>query len=202
MYALCAGGDYSDGIPMCGPETAFAVVRLTFGDSLLTALETLSGAALTDFLAVWRQQVRHVLNTNPNKVLPRARPSLLDHITDTFPDVRVAELYRMPITTWSTSPEVVFNWLPRLPRPGVNANFCEARFGWDTALSRPSTMDSILPSLPRAPGRTKALTTRLSVKNHGFIYAQCRRERGGDGDSLLRPQGADCGGARQSRPRK
>ncbi|KAG9217978.1 hypothetical protein PLEOSDRAFT_1114240 [Pleurotus ostreatus PC15] len=147
MYALCAGGDYSDGIPMCGPETVFAVARLAFGDSLLTALETLSGAALTDFLAVWRQQVRHVLNTNPNKVLPRARPSLLDHITDTFPDLQVAELYRMPITTWSTSPEVTFNWLPRLPRPGVIANFCEARFGWDAVMVAAKFHTNLWPGL-------------------------------------------------------
>ncbi|KAF4607635.1 hypothetical protein EYR38_001708 [Pleurotus pulmonarius] len=118
LYALCAGGDYSDGLSDCGPETALAIARLNFGDTLLQAFETLGeGPPLNDFLVIWRTKLQDVLRNNPDHVLPRRRPSLADSITDNFPDIHVLALYRFPITTW----------------PAPLAQFCRERFRWDSA---------------------------------------------------------------------
>jgi Holliday junction resolvase YEN1 len=65
LVALMAGSDYNEGVPGRGVATAHALARCGFGDTLLTATQTLlHGSNLEDFLDTWCDGLQLKLSTN------------------------------------------------------------------------------------------------------------------------------------------
>ncbi|KAJ7504734.1 PIN domain-like protein, partial [Mycena galericulata] len=137
LCALLLGGDYSPGISGVGTSIACALAARGFGRDLVEILKTLTGSDLSCQLTQWRTDLRKELRENTSGLLDKCRPKLANSIPDTFPSVRIADLYLNPLT--SGSPHFlghmpnVMDWTPREPNiPAISA-FCTSKFGWSGA---------------------------------------------------------------------
>ncbi|KAF4618177.1 hypothetical protein D9613_011519 [Agrocybe pediades] len=136
LYALLAGGDYSDGIDGCGAEFAKGIAQTTLGGELLDASRNLQDADLDLFLEGWRSRLKEEFLTNNSGFLPSRSPSLARKINGDFPDKDVLDLYTRPLTSWSEGDgayvvESAGLWFPREPVPSNLVNLCSQYFGWD-----------------------------------------------------------------------
>ncbi|KAF8067520.1 PIN domain-like protein [Lyophyllum atratum] len=93
LFALMAGGDYDPGIKGCGPKTAHAMAKCGFGDALIDAAMTMSGAVLQEFLSSWRKDLQHELQSNSLRWMDGRCISIARKITDEFPDLIILDNY-------------------------------------------------------------------------------------------------------------
>ncbi|KAF8054913.1 PIN domain-like protein [Lyophyllum atratum] len=134
LFALMAGGDYDPGISGCGPKTAHAMAKCGFGDALINAAMTMSGAVLQDFLSSWRKDLQHELQSNSLRWMDGRCISIARKITDEFPDLTVLDNYLNPLTSWSPQctrkvPDTN-EWRSREPLIPLITAFCVRHFGW------------------------------------------------------------------------
>jgi hypothetical protein len=135
LLAVMSGGDYSSGVPNCGPSTALALARCGFGDTLLKAVKTLHGKAFEDFISTWRQKIRQELTDNSQLFLTSRQPNIAAQLTANFPNREVLNLYVYPLTSWSpheTRPPSNI-WKSREPRIFNISLFCSQNLGWRTS---------------------------------------------------------------------
>ncbi|KZT24920.1 PIN domain-like protein, partial [Neolentinus lepideus HHB14362 ss-1] len=129
LIGLLSGGDYHQaGLARCGMQTAHALARCGFGDSLLEAL-LLPEDELDEFLKNWRQQIRNELKTNSKGYMARKNPSLAKAVPEDFPDIDILISYAQPITSESEGRRVMVDWT-REPDLGKVAGLCELYFEW------------------------------------------------------------------------
>lgn len=130
-----AGSDYDMGVPGCGVATAHALVRCGFGDTLLTATQTLHGSNLEDFLDTWCDGLWLELSTNSQEFLCHRERTLASSLPDNFLDVNILSLYVTPAISWSCGLGNVVSteaqdWKPRELTIGLIASFCLQYLGW------------------------------------------------------------------------
>ncbi|KAI0666714.1 hypothetical protein C8Q78DRAFT_1082964 [Trametes maxima] len=94
LIALCAGGDYDNGIKGLGTTIAHALARLGYGKRLLDAYESLSPAAFQAWLPQWRADMTHEMHTGAGGLLPSRYPSR--SIPHDFPPLETLEMYARP----------------------------------------------------------------------------------------------------------
>ncbi|PPQ63450.1 hypothetical protein CVT24_004982 [Panaeolus cyanescens] len=133
LVGLMSGGDYnSAGVSDCGPNTACALARCGFGDSLFEAAETLSRDELEDFLVGWRRELIQELRTNSRGIIGRKLVALSGKVTDKFPDIDILLSYVKPITSQSMGREsnnLLLTW-ENEPDLAKLAGACELFFEW------------------------------------------------------------------------
>ncbi|KAJ6485084.1 PIN domain-like protein, partial [Mycena vitilis] len=135
LCALLLGGDYDAGIPGAGIAIAHALAVQGFGEDLVRILESFQGSDLDRPLAIWRDNLRQELRSNSYGHLGKRHPKLANAIPDTFPDIRVVNLYLQPLTSRSPGftgplPEVQ-RWRPRAPSiPQISA-LCSTYLPWN-----------------------------------------------------------------------
>ncbi|KAJ7877584.1 hypothetical protein B0H14DRAFT_2260557, partial [Mycena olivaceomarginata] len=118
-----------------GPTVAHALAVMGFGQDLVNILEYFTGAQLDRQLVGWRNAVREELRTNSRGRLSKRQPKLAEKILDTFPSLKVVNLYMNPLT--SVSPQYIgpmpsFNsWIPREPNIFELSGQCSLLFGWN-----------------------------------------------------------------------
>ncbi|KAF8584431.1 hypothetical protein K439DRAFT_1633570 [Ramaria rubella] len=133
LIALLRGGDYDQkGIDGCGVNTAHALARAGFGDTLLKAARSSSSGTLSGFLPTWRKALQHELRTNASGFAQRKSPTLAQRITDDFPRLDVLRCYTHPITseaeaTGARGLDVL--WQKRADVAKI-AHVCEMYFEW------------------------------------------------------------------------
>ncbi|KAJ7243794.1 PIN domain-like protein [Mycena rebaudengoi] len=133
LLAVLGGGDYDTvGLAKCGTNIAHALARSGYGDSLLTATQTMTNGQLQTFLVGWREQLRAELATNSHGYLATKQRALSMKIPNTFPSIRVLKLYVHPTTSWSEgfAPPPVDSWTVKLPSLPELALYCTRKFGW------------------------------------------------------------------------
>ncbi|KAJ7705213.1 PIN domain-like protein [Mycena metata] len=134
LYALLLGGDYGPGLTGAGVTVAHALAAEGFGEELTDILISTDGIERQGRLAVWRERLRHELQTNSSGRLAKRQFKLADTISESFPDVQVAELYLNPLTSRSpgfTGPMPTTQvWRPREPSIVQLSAFCSAQFDW------------------------------------------------------------------------
>ncbi|KAJ7854145.1 PIN domain-like protein, partial [Mycena olivaceomarginata] len=134
LCALLIGGDYDDGIAGVGITIAHALAVQGFGKDLIHILKTFAGVECTRRLNIWRNQLRQELQTNASGTLRRCQRTLADRIPDTFPDIRVADLYWNPLTsrspTFTGRQPTTRLWLPRDISIPQLATFSSNHFAW------------------------------------------------------------------------
>ena len=134
MFALLCGGDYDEGIVGCGAATAHGLARCGFGDQLIKAVETLGDEELLEFLKEWRRQLCLELINNHRNFLTQQQPHIATLVTDTFPDLRILDLYCRPFTSWTLPAQNVpdgHSWVTREPDLHGLAVFCSDKFDWE-----------------------------------------------------------------------
>ncbi|KAJ7501389.1 PIN domain-like protein, partial [Mycena galericulata] len=137
LCALLLGGDYGPGILGAGPTIAHALAAHGFGRDLVKILRSSTGSDLSRQLTQWRADLRQELRENTSGLLDKRHPKLANSIPDTFPSVRISDLYLNPLTSGSPHflgpmPNVT-DWRPREPDiPAISA-FCTSEFGWSDA---------------------------------------------------------------------
>lgn len=133
LIGLLSGGDYhTGGVMKCGPTIAHGLAKCGFGDTLYTAAMSLSDDELPAFLANWRNELRHELQTNSRGIMGRKNPSLSKAVPDDFPRIEILRSYTHPITSVSLGrPEnyLNLNW-KKEPDLGKLAATCEFYFEW------------------------------------------------------------------------
>ncbi|KAI8972546.1 hypothetical protein BD414DRAFT_499894 [Trametes punicea] len=133
LIGILCGGDYDQaGLAGCGGALAHGLARCGFGDSLLAAARSKSREELEDFLAVWRDEIRHELRTNSRGLLPRKSPKLSQSIPNDFPNIDVVLAYTAPITSEAKGlgyKNTVVDW-DKEPDLGKIAGLCEMYFEW------------------------------------------------------------------------
>ncbi len=132
----------------CGVDTAHALARCVFGDSLVDAFTSLPPADFHNFLQTWRDNLRKELYSNSQGFLKSRRTTLSTKISDAFPNLEVLKAYVSPVTS-----ETVSN-AARLPPPPDRwrrehslarlASFCERKFEWGTKVQIPKRFASLL----------------------------------------------------------
>ncbi|KAJ7028163.1 PIN domain-like protein [Mycena alexandri] len=135
LVALLKGGDYDTvGLPGCGISIAQGLAKGGYGDSLLAAVQNMTAAGLANFLVGWREEVRIELATNSKGHLKSKQKALASKIPDTFPSLRVLNLYVHPTTSWSDGflLPAVDRWTAKVPALPELALFCKRKFGWKT----------------------------------------------------------------------
>jgi Holliday junction resolvase YEN1 len=134
LIGLLSGGDYHQaGLPRCGPGIAHGLAKCGFGDELLGAAQSLSRNELSDFLTMWREDLRSELRTNAHGHLGSKKPSLAKAVPDSFPDIDVLLLYTNPIISATDAIVRRTHTPPRWehePDLGKLAHICELRFEW------------------------------------------------------------------------
>ena len=95
FIALVSGGDYSDGIPGMGEKISMDLMVQGYGTSLMGILRGSSGKAREGRLEEWRQSVREVLVRG--NIGNRKHRALAEKVDDSFPDLRVVDLYLDPV---------------------------------------------------------------------------------------------------------
>ncbi|KAJ7019112.1 PIN domain-like protein, partial [Mycena alexandri] len=133
LVALLKGGDYDmAGLPGCGIGIAQGLAKGGYGDSLLAAVQNMTGEDLADFLVGWREEVRLELATNSKCHLKSKQKALSSNVPETFPSLRVLNLYVHPTTSWSDGffPPTVDHWTAKVPALPELALFCTRKFGW------------------------------------------------------------------------
>jgi Holliday junction resolvase YEN1 len=80
----------------CGPQTAAAIIRSGCAQELCTAFLTLSDNDLDAFLDAWRDNLKTLLNNDPDGQLGQRFPALATRITATFPNLQVLGNYLHP----------------------------------------------------------------------------------------------------------
>ncbi|KAJ7471496.1 PIN domain-like protein [Mycena galericulata] len=134
LCALLLGGDYGPGISGAGTTIARALAAHGFGRDLVEILRSLTGSDLSRQLTQWRADLRKELRENTSGLLDKRHPKLANSIPDTFPSVRISNLYLNPLTSGSPHflgpmPNVT-DWRPREPNiPAISAS-CTSKFGW------------------------------------------------------------------------
>lgn len=133
LIGILRGGDYHQaGLTGCGPAIAHGLAKCGFGDTLLTAVHTLSPDRLQGFLTVWRQELREELRTNSRGHLGRKNPTLARSLPESFPDMDVLLSYTNPLTSESKgkgSRAFDIDW-EKEPDLGKVAGLCEMYFEW------------------------------------------------------------------------
>ncbi|KAJ7097830.1 PIN domain-like protein [Mycena belliarum] len=135
LIVLLNGGDYDTiGLAGCGINIARGLACCGFGDSLLAARQNMARAELEEFLIGWRTQLRKELATNSKGRLPSKQKMLSERFPDTFPSLRVLDLYVFPATSWSEEflPPATDNWVVKLPSLPELALYCRNKFGWSS----------------------------------------------------------------------
>ncbi|KAF8166945.1 hypothetical protein K438DRAFT_2025002 [Mycena galopus ATCC 62051] len=134
LCVLLLGGDYGPGISGIGPAIAHALAIHGFGHELTHILRHSRGPALHHHLSLWRNSLRQELRTNSARRLEKRQPKLANNISDTFPNLKIADLYLNPLTSSSPgftgrAPEYT-RWKPREPDIFKISQLCSTRFGW------------------------------------------------------------------------
>ncbi|KAH7911802.1 hypothetical protein BJ138DRAFT_870624 [Hygrophoropsis aurantiaca] len=134
LIGLLSGGDYHQaGVTGCGKLIAKGLARCGFGDSLLTAAQTMPQNELPDFLASWREDVKKELRSNSMGHIGSKKPSLASKIPEDFPDIEILLSYTNPITSEtenrSSRNQTTVTW-DREPDLGKIAGLCELYFEW------------------------------------------------------------------------
>ena len=96
-------------------------------------------AAFDRFLCGWRDDLRRVLEMDPEGYIGRGHAVLANSITSSFPSIDVLQQYAQQITTFSdhsmdnASTQITFNHdiCSCQPSLGTLALFCVSKFGWD-----------------------------------------------------------------------
>ncbi|KAJ7731488.1 PIN domain-like protein [Mycena metata] len=133
LCILLLGGEYDAGVPGVGPKIARALALLGFGHDLVNILDNFTGGQLNWQIIVWRNRLREELRTNARGRLGQRQPRLAERIPDSFPSLRVADLYLNPVT--SASPQHIgpmpgFNsWRPQEPNIFGLSSLCSFLFG-------------------------------------------------------------------------
>jgi hypothetical protein len=136
LVALMAGSNYNEGVPGCGVATTHALARCGWGDTLLTAAQTLHhGSNLEDFLDTWHDGLQLEFSTNSQGFLCCRERTLASSLPDSFLDVDILSLYVTPATSWSHGLGNVVSteaqdWKPREPTISLIASFCLQYLGW------------------------------------------------------------------------
>ncbi|KAG6826037.1 hypothetical protein H0H92_001350 [Tricholoma furcatifolium] len=89
LIAICAGGDYSSGIPGCGVEIAASLGRSGLGVALVDGADR----------AEWRMRLIDKLRNNTSGVLKRKQPALAAAIPADFPNEEIIKKYLFPLTS-------------------------------------------------------------------------------------------------------
>ncbi|EDR02503.1 uncharacterized protein LACBIDRAFT_309403 [Laccaria bicolor S238N-H82] len=124
VIALLVGGDYDDGLKRCGIRIATGLARAGLGHRLLHGLS--QSKAADNFLEVWRNELREELRTNDSGHLPSCQPALSNSVPSDFPQLKVINLYRNPLSS-KTNPT---DLLGCSPNPILLAIFSEENFCW------------------------------------------------------------------------
>jgi Holliday junction resolvase YEN1 len=121
------------GIVGCGTNTAHALARAGFGDTLLSSALTSTAEELDTFLQKWREALRHELRTNSSGFASRKCPTVADRISDNFPDLKVLRCFTHPVTSEDERNPALRGlgdlWQKR-PDLGKIAHVCEMYFEW------------------------------------------------------------------------
>ncbi|KAF9054284.1 hypothetical protein BJ165DRAFT_1522823 [Panaeolus papilionaceus] len=133
LIGLMSGGDYNTaGVPACGIQTAHALARCGFGDSLFKAAQTLSREALDDYIVSWREELIQELNTNSRGIIGRKLKAIASKVPHDFPDVEILLSYVRPVTSQSMGREsnnLLLTW-GKEPDLAKLAGACELFFEW------------------------------------------------------------------------
>jgi hypothetical protein len=78
---------------------------------------------------VWRNELRDELRTNDSGHLPSCQPALSKSIPSDFPQLKIINLYRNPLSS-KTDPA---DLLGCSPNPSLLANFAEENFCWGSS---------------------------------------------------------------------
>ncbi|KIJ05098.1 hypothetical protein PAXINDRAFT_122459, partial [Paxillus involutus ATCC 200175] len=136
FMALIGGGDYDEGIQGCGIKIAHHLSQYKLGRALWDAFTTMPDQEFAQFLYGWRNDLRHVLETDPDGLLGRKYTKLASMIPDSFPNPAMLQSYASPLTTFSVGsgnpagslcPYLIESQQPDL---GALATFCDRHFGW------------------------------------------------------------------------
>ncbi|CAA7260796.1 unnamed protein product [Cyclocybe aegerita] len=147
FIALAAGGDYGQGIPNCGIDTAFQLAKTGLGRTLLEGVEHYQGHNLCAFLSSWCQSLILEAATNKSGLLPHKYPHLARSIPANFPTVMSLNLYAKP-----------------LPDPSMLASFAEHCFIWgDPVGILKHFSDAVFPGLA-----TQSLMAAAQAHDLGF----------------------------------
>jgi len=103
------------------------LARAGLGHHLLQGLS--QSQDVDKFLEVWRNELRDELRTNDSSHLPSRQPALSTSIPSDFPQLKIINLYRNPLSS-KTNPT---NLLGHSPDPILLANFAEENFCWGSS---------------------------------------------------------------------
>ncbi|KAF9477457.1 hypothetical protein BDN70DRAFT_881151 [Pholiota conissans] len=133
LIGLMSGGDYEQGgLMRFGVTTSHALAKCGFGDSLYEAARTLDREDLSEYLVMWRQELRDELRTNSKGRLGRKQGALAKSIPEDFPNIDVLLSYVCPITSESMGREsnnLKLTW-SKEPNLAKLAETCEFYFEW------------------------------------------------------------------------
>ncbi|KAF9224643.1 hypothetical protein BS17DRAFT_880019 [Gyrodon lividus] len=181
--AVISGGDYNEGIQGCGIKIAHGLSQYKLGKELLDAFLKMQRTEFTCFLHGWRNDLRRVLDTDPDGFLGRKYTKLAGMIPDSFHDYSVLELYTKPLTIFSScSDGLVGGWCPyliesRQPCLGMLATLCKWQFGWTdettVAKMRATVWEGaavrLMCGLPKQPGNKMAFKSILKLLHRWVV---------------------------------
>ncbi|KAJ7270894.1 hypothetical protein C8J57DRAFT_1226504 [Mycena rebaudengoi] len=141
------------GLLGCGRVIAQSLAQKGFGDSLLTAVQTLNQDALEEFLSRWKVAVIDALASSAHGDVGRRYPTLAQRIRDDphFPPVRALRHYVSPRTSWSVGAGPRVFPPVSLPMDLAAVGFlCEKFLQWGTTLKTRNVLFKLL--YPARPG--------------------------------------------------
>ncbi|OBZ71130.1 Flap endonuclease GEN 1 [Grifola frondosa] len=131
LIALLSGCDYDEaGLRGYGSHIARGLVRYGLGRVLYRAACAYDDAAMTTFLADWRETFKAKLRDDPNNFIGRRYPALADALPDSFPNIATLEAYVRPVV--SPLQHGMMLVMPGRINPAQLGVLCELYFAWGT----------------------------------------------------------------------
>jgi hypothetical protein len=103
---------------------------------LSDAFAAMDLSALMQFLVHWRNNLQHILSSDPDGFLDRQYPKLAGTIPDVFPNYKDLEYYFTPLTNFSVNsrhngglPSAHYEIESSQPCLAALTTFCEQHFG-------------------------------------------------------------------------
>jgi Holliday junction resolvase YEN1 len=151
LLAILNGGDYDPvcflfisrclcfihlqvGLAGCGSTIAHKLAQSDLARTLFHATLGLPSEALSEFLADWRQKLKHQLAYDSNGLLGRKHPAVARKVSSEFPSINILLLYANPVTSWTADiiPDSS-QWRMRQPDLPAIGLLCEKSFSWGTS---------------------------------------------------------------------
>lgn len=89
------------GLRGCGLATALALTNTNLGDRLFNAAISMAPVKLTEFLNIWRLELREELLSNTSGFLSQRAPAAAKAITNDFPSLEILNAYTAPVVSLS-----------------------------------------------------------------------------------------------------